>query len=256
MSLEPRKVIAAGPCQWLAHHPYDNVCTLPVGERIGRREPLPLRRRADDDVDRLAETVREGMLQPRLNFRHLLLVRLEKQITRRHQRPAVPVSQLFGHVPQVCHQQSPTGPQNNAVQQSDVDHVRYPLRSGTPLPLRSANPMRGKARSRPASHSCRRSVTSPVTPGRPPMLVFVHLLRHRIEARCSARSAAPDAKERHPAARPQAVTGNRLVAVLGTCRDMPAGISDEAGQGQLIETDKSHPEEPAGRPAVWSLPVA
>src|SRR4051794_31500203 len=85
-----------------------------------------------------------------------------------------------------------------------------------------------------------------ITPRRPPAEAVAEHLRHLVEAAGAARAAAADAKQRHPAAGPKAVAGNRLVAIFGAGRDMAAGIADEAGQRQLVETDEPHAEQTGG----------
>jgi len=96
----------------------------------------------------------------------------------------------------------------------------------------------------------------PVTPWQPPFLAGLKLVRDGIETRGSTRAAASDAKERHPAAGPQSVAGNRLVPEFGTGGDVTAGIPDEAREGQLVKPDQPRAGQPAGGAGEWPLPVA
>src|ERR1700751_2002788 len=73
-----------------------------------------------------------------------------------------------------------------------------------------------------------------IAPRRPPFKTRITFFGHGIEAAGAAGSAARDAKQRHPSARPQTVAGNRLVTVFRTGRQVPAGIADETGKRQLI----------------------
>src|SRR5690606_10616105 len=79
---------------------------------------------------------------------------------------------------------------------------------------------------------------APQAPGRPPAPAAFSHFRHGIETVRAARAAAGDAEERQEAALPEAVARNRLVAVFGTGRQVPAGIADETGKRQLIEPDQ------------------
>lgn len=96
----------------------------------------------------------------------------------------------------------------------------------------------------------------PITPRHPPMLPRRQCLRHRIKPAGAARSATRDAKQRHPAAGPQTMAGDGLVTELGTGRDMPAAISDEAGKRELIQPDQAHAEQTVGGLAEGTAPVA
>lgn len=96
----------------------------------------------------------------------------------------------------------------------------------------------------------------PKGPRRPPAHVGGEFLRHRIDTPCAARTAAPDAKQRQPPARPKPMAGDRLVAIFGTGRHMTAGVSDQAGERQLVESDKAHAEQAAGSLGERTRPVA
>ena len=68
----------------------------------------------------------------------------------------------------------------------------------------------------------------------------------------AAGPAAQDPEERQPAARPEAVPGDRLVAVFGTGRQVPAMVADEAprasaGRPGSIPCRQAGPALPARR---------
>ena len=52
-------------------------------------------------------------------------------------------------------------------------------------------------------------------------------------------ATARDPEQAHPAAGPQAVAGNRLIGIFRTGRQVSAGVADEIGERQLIETDEA-----------------
>jgi len=87
----------------------------------------------------------------------------------------------------------------------------------------------------------------PVSPRHIPPPARVQRLRHRIEAGCSARPATADAKQGQKTAGPKAMTCNRLIAILRACRQVAAGLADNAGKGQLVEPNEAHAEKSARR---------
>ena len=80
--------------------------------------------------------------------------------------------------------------------------------------------------------------------------------RHPVDPVRAAGPAAHDPEQRHPAAGPQPVAGDRLMRVFRAGRQMPAAIADEAGQRQLVEPHERRAQDPAGRLGPRARPVA
>ena len=71
-------------------------------------------------------------------------------------------------------------------------------------------------------------------------------IQRDVDAMRAARSAAYDPKQPHPTAGPQAVTGNGLIGILRASRQVAAGIADETGKRQLIETHECGAKKASG----------
>ena len=90
------------------------------------------------------------------------------------------------------------------------------------------------------------SADMPVSPRQKPQVKRIEFFRHAVYAAGAERAAACDAEQPHPAARPQSMARNRLIRILGAGRQMAACISDEAGQGELVQPHECRADEAAG----------
>src|SRR6185312_11759884 len=96
--------------------------------------------------------------------------------------------------------------------------------------------VRGGAASAPPGscrgHSgfCLRAVPPAIAPGRVPARTLRQPRRHEVEAVGAERLAAQDARQRHPAARPQAEPRDRLVGIIGAAWQVAAARPDQRRQ--------------------------
>ena len=82
-----------------------------------------------------------------------------------------------------------------------------------------------------------------VTPWRVPAIAVGKRLGNPVDAMRAPRAAARDAKQAHPAAGPETMAGYRLVGIFRAGRQVPAGVADEARQGQLVQPhNRGHQE--------------
>lgn len=74
---------------------------------------------------------------------------------------------------------------------------------------------------------------------------------------CAEWPAAHDAKQPHPAATPQSVTGDGFIGVFGTGWQMPAGIADKGRECHLIESHECRTQHSSWRlaPGIGKVPA-
>jgi hypothetical protein len=117
--------------------------------------------------------------------------------------------------------------------------------------IRSVSPSRGGDGCPPAACSGSRRVVvhatpSPIAPWQIPARPRRQSLRDKIETGRSPRVAAQQARQRHPSARPQAETVDRLVGIVGAGRKVPAAGADQPRQRVSVERNQAAPEQARG----------
>lgn len=105
-------------------------------------------------------------------------------------------------------------------------------------------------------HDLPRFAHTPIAPWHVPDITLVQCGRHGVMTMGAAWPAAHEPEQSHPPAGPQAIAGYGFIGILGTGRQMPAGIADETGKGQLVQPDESRPEEPPRGLPPRAAPVA
>lgn len=90
---------------------------------------------------------------------------------------------------------------------------------------------------------------SPITPRKIPSHAMIKFTRDRIKTVSAEWSTSHNAEKPHPAATPQAMTGNCLIGIFRTGWHVTARIAYERRQGQLVKPHKACAKQPTGRPA-------
>src|SRR5690349_9827239 len=85
-----------------------------------------------------------------------------------------------------------------------------------------------------------------IAPGPVPAGARRRRFGHGIVAGRTEGAAALETRERHPAAGPEAMAADRLLAIAGAGRQIAAVLADEGRQDQLVEPDQPD-AEPAGQ---------
>src|SRR5690606_12072554 len=80
----------------------------------------------------------------------------------------------------------------------------------------------------------------PISPGQVPPPLPRHLLRHRVVAMRAAGSAAPQPRQPHPAARPEAEPPDGVARIFRTGRQVPAIPPHEGRQRVAVERDQEN----------------
>jgi hypothetical protein len=81
----------------------------------------------------------------------------------------------------------------------------------------------------------------------PPHEPGAEIFGHIVDAVGAARAAATDPEQRHPSSVPQPVPGDGLIGIFRTGRQMAAGIADEPGERELIQTHQPGAQQPSRR---------